>query len=150
MKRFAHLADLAAHEGREFATSGELVLEQSRIDAFAAATDDQQWIHVDPVRAAGGPFGATIAHGYLTLSLLPRLMHESFAIADVRMGLNYGVNRVRFPSPVPVGSVLRARFKLIEFEPIEGGAQLTLEATVERQGHAKPVCVAELVTRQYT
>ena len=150
MKRFAHLADLAAHEGREFATSGELVLEQSRIDAFAAATDDQQWIHVDPARAAGGPFGATIAHGYLTLSLLPRLMHESFAIADVRMGLNYGVNRVRFPSPVPVGSVLRARFKLIEFEPIEGGAQLTLEATVERQGHAKPVCVAELVTRQYT
>ncbi len=150
MKRFAHLADLAAHEGREFATSGELVLEQSRIDAFAAATDDRQWIHVDPARAAGGPFGATIAHGYLTLSLLPRLMHESFAIADVRMGLNYGVNRVRFPSPVPVGSVLRARFKLIEFEPIEGGAQLTLEATVERQGHAKPVCVAELVTRQYT
>lgn len=150
MKRFAHLSDLAAHEGREFATSGELVLEQSRIDAFAAATDDRQWIHVDPARAASGPFGATIAHGYLTLSLLPRLMHESFAIGDVRMGLNYGVNRVRFPSPVPVGSVLRARFKLIEFEPLEGGAQLTLEATVEREGHAKPVCVAELVTRQYT
>lgn len=150
MKRFARLADLAAHEGREFATSAALVLEQSRIDAFAEATEDRQWIHIDPARAAGGPFGATIAHGFLTLSLLPKLMHESFAFDDVRMGLNYGVNRVRFPSPVPVGSVLRARFKLIEFEPIDGGAQLTVEATVEREGHAKPVCVAELVSRQYT
>jgi acyl dehydratase len=150
MKRFARLSDLAAHEGREFATSGELLLEQSRIDAFAAVTDDRQWIHVDPVRAASGPFGVTIAHGFLTLSLLPKLMHESFAFDDVRMGVNYGINRVRFPSPAPVGSALRARFKLLEFEPIDGGAQLTVEATVERSGHAKPVCVAELVTRQYT
>ncbi|MDH4061433.1 MAG: MaoC family dehydratase [Aquincola sp.] len=150
MKRFARLSDLAAHEGREFAASGELLLEQSRIDAFATVTDDRQWIHVDPVRAASGPFGVTIAHGFLTLSLLPKLMHESFAFDDVRMGVNYGINRVRFPSPVPVGSALRARFKLLEFEPIDGGAQLTVEATVERSGHAKPVCVAELVTRQYT
>ena len=136
--------------GSELGVSGWIRIEQPRIDAFADTTEDHQFIHVDPGRAAATPFGGTIAHGFLTLSLLPRLMHESFAIGDVRLGLNYGVNRVRFPSPVPVGSVLRARFKLIEFEPIEGGAQLTLEATVEREGHAKPVCVAELVTRQYT
>jgi acyl dehydratase len=150
VKRFAHLAELASHEGREFAASGALTVEQSRIDAFAAATDDHQWIHVDPARAAKGPFGATIAHGYLTLSLLPRMMQEAFSIGDVRMGINYGINRVRFPAPVPVGSVLRARLRLLEYEPIDGGAQLTIEATVEREGHAKPVCVAELVTRKYT
>jgi acyl dehydratase len=150
VKLFAQLSDLAAHEGREFAASGEVTVDQARIDAFAAATDDHQWIHVDRERAAAGPFGTTIAHGFLTLSLLPRLMYESFAFDDVRMGLNYGVNRVRFPSPVPVGSVLRARFKLLEFERIEGGAQIVIEATIERAGHAKPVCVAEMVTRQYT
>jgi len=150
MKRFARLSDLAAHEGREFATSGQVLVEQPRIDAFAAVTDDHQWIHVDPGRAADGPFGVTVAHGFLTLSLLPRMMYESFGFDDVRMGINYGINRVRFPSPVPVGSALRARFRLLEFERIEGGAQLTVEATVERDGHAKPVCVAELVTRQYT
>jgi acyl dehydratase len=150
VKRFAKLADLAAHEGREFVASGPVMIDQARIDAFAAATDDHQWIHVDRQRAASGPFGATIAHGFLTLSLLPRLMVESFAFDDVVMGLNYGVNRLRFPSPVPVGSVLRARFKLLAFERIEGGAQIVVEATVEREGHAKPVCVAEMVTRQYT
>ena len=150
MKHFAHLHDLAAHAGREFATSAELVVDQARIDAFAAATDDRQWIHVDPARAALGPFGATIAHGFLTLSLLPPLMASAFSIGDVRMGLNYGCNRVRFIAPVPVGSRLRARFKLLEYEAIDGGAQLTIEATVEREGHAKPVCVAEQVVRQYT
>jgi acyl dehydratase len=150
MKHFAHLHDLAAHEGREFAASGELVIDQARIDAFAAATDDRQWIHVDPVRAAAGPFGGTIAHGFLTLSLLPRLTAEAFTIGDVRMGINYGCNRVRFIAPVPVGSRLRARFKLLEYEAIDGGAQLTIEATIERVGHAKPVCVAEQVVRQYT
>jgi acyl dehydratase len=149
-RRFARLADLAAHQGHEFATSGEFVVEQARIDAFAAATDDHQWIHVDAQRAAAGPFGATIAHGFLTLSLLPRLMYASFAFDDVRMGLNYGVNRVRFPSPVPVGSALRARFKLLEYSAIEGGAQVVIEATIDRAGQAKPVCVAEMVTRQYT
>ena len=149
MNRFARLADLAPLVGQEFARSEPVLIDQQRIDAFAQATDDQQWIHVDPQRASRGPFGATIAHGFLTLSLLPLLMKSSFAIDDVRMGVNYGTNRVRFPAPVPVGSRLQARFKLLAFEPIDGGAQLIIEATVQRDGHAKPVCVAEQVVRQY-
>lgn len=150
MKRFARLADLSALVGQEFAHSDVLLVDQARIDAFAEATEDRQWIHVDPERAAGGPFGATIAHGFLTLSLLPPLMYSAFAIDDVRMGVNYGVNRVRFPAPVPVGSRVRARFKLLAFEAIDGGAQLTIEATMQRVGHDKPVCVVEQVVRQYT
>ena len=150
MKRFARLADLSALVGQEFAHSGEALVDQARIDAFAAATEDRQWIHVDPVRAASGPFGATIAHGFLTLSLLPQLMVGAFAIDDVRMGVNYGVNRVRFPAPVPAGSRVQARFKLLAFEAIDGGAQLTIEATMQRVGHGKPVCVVEQVVRQYT
>ena len=150
MKTYARLADLAALVGSEIAHSDSVRVDQQRIDAFAAATEDRQWIHVDPARAAQGPFGATIAHGFLTLSLVPRLMYSAFAIADVRMGLNYGTNRLRFPAPVPVGSVLSARFKLLAFEHLEGGAQLVIEATVEREGHAKPVCVVEQVVRQYT
>ena len=150
MKRFARLADLAALVGQELAHSDVLLIEQARIDAFAHATEDRQWIHIDAERAAAGPFGATIAHGFLTLSLLPMLMESSFAIDDVRMGLNYGTNRVRFPAPVAVGSRVQARFKLLAFEPIDGGAQLIIEATMQRDGHAKPVCVAEQVVRQYT
>jgi acyl dehydratase len=151
MKHFARLSDLSAFVGQELARSDHaLRVDQHRIDAFAEATEDRQWIHVDAQRAAEGPFGATIAHGFLTLSLLPPLLHSAFAIDDVRMGVNYGVNRVRFPAPVPVGSLLSARFKLLAFEPLDGGAQLTIEATVEREGHAKPVCVAEQVVRQYT
>jgi acyl dehydratase len=150
MKRFARLADLAAQVGQTLAVSPERVVEQARIDAFADATGDRQWIHCDPRRAANGPFGATIAHGFLTLSLLPTLMHASFAIDDVKMGINYGLNRVRFPAPLPVASPVRARFALLAFEAIEGGAQLTIEATIERAGHAKPVCVAEQLVRQYT
>jgi acyl dehydratase len=149
MKRFARLADLSGLVGQEFARSESLRVDQACIDAFAQATGDHQWIHVDPVRAATSPFGSTVAHGFLTLSLLPRLIHSAYAVDDVRMGLNYGLNRVRFPAPVPVGSVLAARFKLLAFEPIDGGAQLTIEATVEREGHAKPVCVAEQLLRQY-
>jgi acyl dehydratase len=144
------LADLSALVGHEFAHSEALLIDQARVDAFAHATEDQQWIHVDPERAAQGPFGATIAHGFLTLALLPKLMQSSFAIDDVRMGVNYGVNRVRFPAPVPVGSRVQARFKLLAFEPIDGGAQLIIEATMQRGGHAKPVCVVEQVVRQYT
>ena len=150
MKRFARLADLSALVGQEFARSDVLVIDQARIDAFAEATEDRQWIHVDPERAAQGPFGATIAHGFLTLSLLPKLMQSSFAIDDVRMGVNYGVNRMRFPAPVPAGSRISARFRLLAFEPIDGGAQLTIEATMQREGYAKPVCVVEQVVRQYT
>ena len=150
MKRFARLADLSALVGQEFARSDVLVIDQARIDAFAEATEDRQWIHVDPERAAQGPFGETIAHGFLTLSLLPKLMQSSFAIDDVRMGVNYGVNRMRFPAPVPAGSRISARFRLLAFEPIDGGAQLTIEATMQREGYAKPVCVVEQVVRQYT
>jgi acyl dehydratase len=123
-----------------------VAIDQSRIDAFAAATDDPQWIHVDPVRAAQGPFGTTIAHGYLTLALLPAFLAE---VLDTGAGLtvNYGLNRVRFPAPVPVGSRLRARFEVLGAEDVPGGVQLTLAATVERDGGEKPVCAAEAVYR---
>jgi acyl dehydratase len=150
MRRFATLDDLAALVGQEFARSDPIVVDQARIDAFARATDDHQWIHVDPGRAAASPFGTTIAHGFLTLSLLAPMTYSAFAVEGVRMGLNYGTNRVRFPAPVPAGSVLTARFKLLAFERIDGGAQLIVEATVEREGSSKPVCVAEQVVRQYT
>jgi acyl dehydratase len=150
MRRFATLDDLAALVGQEFARSDPIVVDQARIDAFAHATDDHQWIHVDPARAAVSPFGTTIAHGFLTLSLLAPMTYSAFAVEGVRMGLNYGTNRVRFPAPVPAGSVLTARFKLLAFERIDGGAQLIVEATVEREGSSKPVCVAEQVVRQYT
>jgi acyl dehydratase len=149
VKTFARLADLAALVGQEFAHSDAVLIDQARIDAFAHATGDQQWIHTDAARAASGPFGATIAHGFLTLSLLPQLMQSSFVIDDVRMGLNYGLNRVRFPAPLPVGSRVQACFKLLAFEPLGGGAQLIIEATMQREGHGKPVCVALQVVRQY-
>jgi acyl dehydratase len=147
MTVYPHLADLAALLGRVIGTSGWVEVDQARIDQFADATGDHQWIHVDPVRAAAGPFGATVAHGFLTLSLLPRLAAGAFRIADTRMGLNYGLDRVRFPSPVPVGSRLRAVCVLDRHEPIEGGAQLTMTVTIEREGGAKPACVAAWVTR---
>ena len=147
MRTFAHLADLAALQGQEIGTSDWIVVEQAHIDQFARATGDEQWIHVDPARAAAGPFGTTVAHGFLTLSLLSQLFAAAIAFADVRMSLNYGLNRVRFPSPVPVGSRLRAVCVLDVFEPIPGGAQLTVTVTLEREGGAKPACVAEWVTR---
>jgi acyl dehydratase len=150
MKTYAHLADLAQLVGQPLGSSDWVLVDQARIDRFADATGDHQWIHVDPVRAAAGPFGAPIAHGFLTLSLLPMLFESGFAVADVRMGVNYGLNRVRFMAPVKVGSRLRAHFKLLTFEPLEGGAQLTVEASIEIEGAGKPACVAESVTRRYT
>jgi acyl dehydratase len=150
MKHYPHLRDLAALVGQALGESDWVVVDQSRIDAFAQATSDHQWLHVDPLRAAEGPFGSTIAHGFLTLSLLPMMLASAYVIDDVRMGVNYGLNRLRFPAPVPVGSRIRARLTLLGFEALpEGGAQLTVEAIVERESHAKPVCVAELVTRQH-
>ena len=149
MKTYTHLADLATLAGHDIGSSDWLAIEQSRIDRFAEATGDQQWIHIDPVRAAAGPFGAPIAHGFLTLSLLPMLFEGAFAIDDVRMGVNYGLNRVRFISPVRVGSRVRGCFKLLSFEPLEGGAQLTVQATIELEDSAKPACVAETVSRRY-
>jgi acyl dehydratase len=150
MKHYPHLADLQALVGQEIGASDWLTIDQQRIDRFAEATGDHQWIHVDAERAAAGPFGATIAHGFLTLSLLPLFFHTGFDIADVTMGVNYGLNKVRFPAPVRVGSRLRAHFKLLSFEPLPGGAQLTVEVTMELEGSAKPACVAESVSRRFT
>ena len=133
--------------GRELGPTEWVTLEQDRIDAFAAATDDPQWIHVDPERAAAGPFGTTIAHGYLTLSLLPSFTYQVLPLDGARLTVNYGLNRVRFPAPVPAGSRLRGRFRVVDVSDVEGGYQLTLEATVEREGGEKPVCVAEVVYR---
>ncbi|HLL18940.1 MAG TPA: MaoC family dehydratase [Rubrivivax sp.] len=150
IKHFAKLADLQALVGQELAVSDWVAIEQSRIDAFAEATGDHQWIHVDPVRAAAGPFGATVAHGFLTLSLIPMLSEMAWAVDDVRMGVNYGLNRVRFAAPVRAGSRLRGRFKLLSYEPLHGGAQLTAEVLIEIEGGSKPACVAESLSRRYT
>lgn len=120
---------------------------QSRVDAFAEATGDHQWIHVDPERAAAGPFGSTIAHGFFTLSLCATLLGEVLRVDGYELTVNYGVNRVRFPAPVPVGSRVRGRFTVVSVEAVSGGDQAVVEATVEREGADKPVCVAELVLR---
>jgi len=149
MRSFATLEEFGALLGQTVATSDWITVTQERIDEFARATGDHQWIHVDPVKAAAGPFGSTIAHGFLTLSLLPVMAESAIEFADVRMGVNYGLNKVRFPAPVPVGSRLRGHFKLTAFEPLEGGAQITMEVTMEREGSAKPVCVAESLSRRY-
>lgn len=149
MTRFESLQQFGAQIGQVVGTSDWITITQERIDEFARATGDLQWIHVDPARAAAGPFGTTIAHGFLTLSLLPLMADSAIELGGVRMGVNYGLNKVRFPAPVPVGSRLRGVFKLVGFEPIEGGAQITMEVTMERDGSAKPVCVAESLSRRY-
>ena len=149
MRRFEHLEDLQPLVGQTIAHSDWIAIDQQRIDRFAEATGDHQWIHVDPERAAAGPFGATIAHGFLTLSLLPMMFADAYEIGNTRMGVNYGLNRVRFTAPVPVGSRLRAHHKLLAYDALDGGAQLTIEVTVEREGSDKPVCVAESLTRRY-
>lgn len=150
MKTFQTLPDLAACVGQEVAVSDWLTITQQQVNLFAEATGDHQWIHVDPEKAAAGPFGATIAHGFLTLSLLPKFFESSMEVIDCRMGVNYGLNKVRFMAPVPVGSRLRARMKLLSAEPIEGnGLQMAWDVTVEREGAAKPVCVAEALVRRY-
>jgi acyl dehydratase len=125
-------------------------IDQARINMFAEATGDRQWIHVDPEAAAAGPFGTTIAHGYLTLSLLVLFTAELLAVDNVRMGINYGLNRVRFPAPVPVDSRIRAHGELLSVEDVsEGGVQVTVKVTVEREGGSKPVCVAEALLRLF-
>ena len=150
MKTFQTLSDLAACTGQEVAVSDWLTITQQQVNLFADATGDHQWIHVDPERAAAGLFGGTIAHGFLTLSLLPKFFESSFEIIESRMGVNYGLNKVRFMAPVPVGSRLRARMKLLSAEPIEGnGLQMAWNVTVEREGADKPVCVAESLVRRY-
>ena len=131
--------------GQELGPSRWLEVTQERIEAFADATDDHQWIHVDPERAAQGPFGRTIAHGYLTLSLLIPLWTDVYRHDGT--GINYGLNRLRFPAPVPSGSRIRARFRVEAVEDVPGGAQATIAATVECDAQEKPVCAAELVLR---
>lgn len=149
MRHFAKLQDLQSLVGQEIGVSEWIRVDQTRIDKFAEATGDHQWIHVDPVKAAQGPFGTTIAHGFLTLSLVPELFATAFDIGDVRMGVNYGLNKVRFTAPVPSGSRVRGHFVLHGFHPIDGGAQLTVEVKVELEGASKPACVAESLSRRY-
>lgn len=144
------LRELEPRVGQEVGVSPWVEITQERIDTFARAIEDFQWIHVDPERARASPFGGTIAHGFLTLSLLSHLSEMTFGFADRRMGINYGLNRVRFTSPVPVGARVRARFTLQKFENIEGdGAQVTWNVVVEIENAAKPALVAEWLGRHY-
>ena len=149
MRTFATLAELEPLVGEHVADSDWIEVTQERIQLFADATGDHQWIHVDAERAKAGPYGTTIAHGFMTLSLLPEMSASAMQVLDTRMGVNYGLNRVRFPAPVPSGSRLRGRFKLLKFEPLDGGAQLTFEVRMEREGGDKPVCIAESVGRRF-
>ena len=144
---FADLAELTAAEGAELGPTDWLVLDQARVDQFAEATDDHQWIHVDPERAASGPYGGTIAHGLLTLSLLPHFMHDLYRVDGVAMAINYGFNKVRFITPVRTGSRLRARSKLTSVTEVGGGLQATLTTTIEVEGSAKPAAVVESIVR---
>ena len=145
-----HLRELAHRVGEEIAVSPWLTITQERIDLFAKAIDDHQWIHVDRERAKTSPYGTTIAHGYLTLSLLSHLSETTFSFADRKMGVNYGLNRVRFTAPVPAGSRIRARFVLARYEALEGnGVQTTWTVTMEREGSERPVMVAESIGRHY-
>ena len=150
MKVFASLQDVASCVGQEVAVSEWTTITQAQIDQFAQATGDRQWIHVDPQRAAEGPFGTTIAHGYLTLSLVPKFFDSAMRIDNVRMSINYGLNKVRFMAPVPVNSRLRARITLLACDPVEPqGFQQTWQVQVEREGSDKPVCVAESIARRF-
>ncbi|MXX29910.1 MAG: MaoC family dehydratase [Gammaproteobacteria bacterium] len=139
--------DLSGRVGARLGPTAWLVIDQARIDRFAEATDDHQWIHVDPQAAADGPFGATIAHGYLTLSLVNRFMPDLLTVADASMGVNYGCEKVRFPSPVRVGSRIRGKGELVSVEPAGGGLQVLVRVTVEIEGQDRPACVADTLSR---
>ncbi len=150
MKTFQTYSEVIASVGQEVAVTDWITITQEQVNQFAQATGDHQWIHVDPERARSGPFGAPIAHGFLTLSLIPRFFESAFTIEGARMGVNYGLNRVRFTAPVPVGSRLRARLTLQAAEVLEPeGLQMTWLVTVEREGADKPACVAESLARSY-
>jgi acyl dehydratase len=146
---FSGVAELRAAQGTHVGTGPWTTVSQEQVDRFADATHDHQWIHVDPQRARRGPFGAPIAHGLLTLSLLPELVGGVYAVAGTRMGVNYGFNRVRFTAPVPVGSRVRARVELLEVVDVPGGVQLTTAVTVELESSARPALVAEWVVRRH-
>jgi len=144
---FEGIEALSANVGKSLGVTDWLEITQDRIDAFATATGDHQWIHVDPVRAKDGPFGATIAHGYLTMSLASFFLPQLIEVHGISMGINYGVDKVRFPNPVRVGSRLRGRAELASVEPIKGGVQAKLVITLEIEGQEKPACVIESLTR---
>ncbi len=150
MHTFQTLAELPPRVGQEVAMSDWITVTQDQVQLFADATGDHQWIHIDVERARAGPFGAPIARGCLTLDLLPQFFQICVRAPQLRMSINYGLNKVRFPAPVPVGSRVRARIKLVACDPLEGGGvQITWGVTVEREGSDKPVCVAETLTRWF-
>lgn len=150
LRTFETLADLAAVAGQEIAVTDWMTISQEQINLFAEATHDHQWIHVDTEKASASPFGSTIAHGFLTLSLISALFESALAVRQMRMGLNYGLNKVRFPSPVPVNSRIRGRIKLVSAEPVDNnGLQLMWDVSIEREGGSKPVCIAESLSRMY-
>ncbi len=149
VKVFESLQELRDSVGQQIGYSDWHTVTQEQINAFADATGDHQWIHVDPELAAKGPFGTTVAHGYLTLSMIPMLGAQVSRVDGVRMGVNYGLNKVRFPAPVPSGSKVRAGIKVLSVEDIAGGAHVVNEVTIERDGGDKPCCVAETVARYY-
>lgn len=149
-RHIENLAELKNLVGEHLGYSDYMVIDQERVQLFADATGDQQWIHTDPERAkAQSPFGGPIAHGYLTLSLGPVLLPQIFSVGGVAMGVNYGANKVRFMAPVPVGAKLRAGVKVLAVDEIAGGAQVTIETTFETEGASKPSCVAEVIFRYY-
>jgi acyl dehydratase len=148
MRTFESVADLAAIKGESIGESDWVTISQEDVNLFADATGDHQWIHVDPERAAKGPFGKTIAHGFMTLALLPRLQHQMYTVNGIKLAVNYGLNKVRFPAPVPVGSRVRAKSSLVDVEDLgDGAVQATVSTTVEVEGSNKPACVAESVVR---
>jgi acyl dehydratase len=147
VKVFEGLDELAAAQGSQLGPTEWLEISQERVDTFADATDDHQWIHVDPAKAAAGPFGGTIAHGLLTLSLLPHFSHQLYTVKNIAMAVNYGYNKVRFITPVKVGARLRARAELTSVALLEGAAQSTMTVTVEIEGSDKPAAVAESIIR---
>ena len=150
MKTVSRLDELKTLSGTDLGHSSWLEITQDRVNAFAEATGDHQWIHVDVERAATGPFGGTIAHGYLTLALLIPLMTELLEVSGVRMSINYGLDKVRFPAPVPVGAKIRLNGTVAEAEEVKGnGVQITIDFTVEIEGSEKPACVARGVYRHY-
>jgi acyl dehydratase len=150
MREFPSLAALAEATGQHLGYSDWIEIDQKRVDLFADATGDHQWIHVDQALAAAGPFKGTIAHGFLTLSLVPVLVADVYRVGGVAMAVNYGLNKVRFPAPLPVGSRVRGGVELVEVTPVEGGVQVVARVTVEVDGGGKPCCVAETVARLYS
>jgi acyl dehydratase len=149
MKVFTGAEELRAAAGEQLGASNRMTIDQQRVNAFADATEDHQWIHLDPQRAAAGPFGTTIAHGFLTLSLLPHLIDQIYRVEGATMVINYGLNKVRFPAPVRVGSTVWVEVALAEATEVTGGLQLVLHATLQIEGGTKPGCVADYVARVY-